>query len=100
MDFTFSEEQETIATLARDLFERRATRLTELESRGTRYDSELWRELAAADLLGVALSNCACCWPRSGGAWLRRLLIRHCCWAPIRSPGTAMPSNSSGFCPG
>jgi 3-oxocholest-4-en-26-oyl-CoA dehydrogenase beta subunit len=55
MDFTFSEEQETIAKLARDLFERRATRLTRLESRGTRYDSELWQELAAADLLGVAL---------------------------------------------
>ncbi|OBF84381.1 acyl-CoA dehydrogenase [Mycobacterium sp. 852002-51163_SCH5372311] len=57
MDFTFSEEQETVAKLARDLFERRATpeRLTELESGGMRYDKALWQELAAADLLGIAL---------------------------------------------
>jgi alkylation response protein AidB-like acyl-CoA dehydrogenase len=57
MDFTFSEEQETIAKVARDLFERRATpdRLTELESGDVRYDAALWKELAAADLLGIAL---------------------------------------------
>lgn len=57
MDFTFSEEQETIAKVARDLFERRATpeRLTELESGSVRYDAALWNELAAADLLGIAL---------------------------------------------
>ena len=57
MDFTFTEDQETIAKLARDLFERRATpdRLTELESGQIRYDAALWQELAAADLLGTAL---------------------------------------------
>lgn len=57
MDFTFTEEQETIAKLARDLFERRATpeRLTELEAGDNRYDDTLWKELAAADLLGTAL---------------------------------------------
>lgn len=61
MDFTFSEEQETISKLARELFERRATpeRLTELEAGleagGIRYDEALWKELAAADLLGTAL---------------------------------------------
>ena len=57
MDFSFTEEQETISKLARDLFERRATpeRLTELESRETRHDEALWKELAAADLLGTAL---------------------------------------------
>lgn len=57
MDFTFTEEQETIAKLARDLLERRATpdRLAELEAGDTRYDAELWQELAAADLLGTAL---------------------------------------------
>ncbi len=57
MDFTFTEDQETIAKLARDLFERRATpeRLTELESGDIRYDAALWRELAASDLLGTAL---------------------------------------------
>jgi alkylation response protein AidB-like acyl-CoA dehydrogenase len=57
MDFTFSDEQETIAKVARDLFERRATpeRLTELETGDVRYDAALWKELAAADLLGIAL---------------------------------------------
>src|SRR5271163_1038967 len=57
MDFTFTEEQETISKLARELFERRATseRLTELEAGDTRYDAALWKELAAVDLLGVAL---------------------------------------------
>jgi 3-oxocholest-4-en-26-oyl-CoA dehydrogenase beta subunit len=57
MDFTFTEDQETIAKLARELFERRATpeRLTELESGDIRYDAALWQELAAADLLGTAL---------------------------------------------
>ncbi|UXA05674.1 acyl-CoA/acyl-ACP dehydrogenase [Mycobacterium sp. SMC-2] len=57
MDFTFTEEQETISKLARDLFERRATpeRLTELEAGDVRFDDALWKELAAADLLGTAL---------------------------------------------
>ena len=57
MDFTFTEEQETITKLARDLFERRATpeRLTELEAGDIRYDAALWKELAAVDLLGTAL---------------------------------------------
>ncbi|MDM4138913.1 MULTISPECIES: acyl-CoA dehydrogenase family protein [Mycobacterium] len=59
MDFSFTEEQETIATLARDLLQRRATpeRLAELEAGDVRYDAELWDELAAADLLGTALSE-------------------------------------------
>ena len=57
MDFTFTEEQETIVKVARQLFDHRATpeRLTELEARDQRYDAGLWRELANADLLGVAL---------------------------------------------
>src|ERR1700729_1417898 len=57
MDFTFSEEQETIAKGARDLFERRATPepLTQLEAGDLRHDEKLWRELATLDLLGTAL---------------------------------------------
>ena len=57
MDFTFTEEQETIAKVARQLFEHRATpeHLTELETGDVRYDATLWRELANADLLGIAL---------------------------------------------
>lgn len=61
MDFTFTDEQETVAKVARQLFEHRATpeHLTELEagleSGHVRYDAALWSELAAADLLGIAL---------------------------------------------
>src|SRR6186997_3089084 len=57
MDFTFTEEQETVAKVARQLFEARATpeHLTELESTDVRYDAALWGELAASDLLGIAL---------------------------------------------
>ena len=57
MDFSFSEEQETITKVARDLFEHRLSpeRLTELEAADARYDAALWKELAAADLLGIAL---------------------------------------------
>ncbi|MGB9303583.1 MAG: acyl-CoA dehydrogenase family protein [Mycobacterium sp.] len=57
MDFTFTEEQETISKLARDVFARRATpeHLTEVESGAIRYDAALWKELASVDLLGTAL---------------------------------------------
>ena len=57
MDFTFTEEQETIAKVARQLFDHRVTpeRLTELEAGDVRYDPALWSELATADLLGIAL---------------------------------------------
>ena len=57
MDFTFTEEQDTIAKVARQLFELRATpqHLTDLEAGDVRYDASLWRELATADLLGIAL---------------------------------------------
>jgi len=57
MDFTFTEEQETVAKVARDLFDRRTSpeHLTELEAGDIRYDEALWKELAAVDLLGTAL---------------------------------------------
>src|SRR3954466_12481734 len=57
MDFTFTEDQETIGKVARHLLEHRATpeHLTELEGGDVRYDAALWRELAKADLLGISL---------------------------------------------
>ncbi|KHO21199.1 acyl-CoA dehydrogenase family protein [Mycolicibacterium setense] len=57
MDFSFNEDQETVGKVARQLFEHRATpeHLSELESGDTRYDAALWSELAAADLLGIAI---------------------------------------------
>lgn len=72
MDFSFTEEQETIGKLARDLFERRATpeRLTELEAGDTRHDAALWEELAAADLLGAALPEAVGGSCASGGGFV------------------------------
>ncbi|UMB71460.1 acyl-CoA dehydrogenase family protein [Mycobacterium paraterrae] len=57
MDFSFTEEQETVGKVARQLFEHRATpeHLSELEAGPIRHDDALWRELAASDLLGIAL---------------------------------------------
>ncbi len=57
MDFNLSEDQETIAKVARQLFEHRATpeHLTTLEAGDVRHDTALWRELATADLLGISL---------------------------------------------
>jgi alkylation response protein AidB-like acyl-CoA dehydrogenase len=69
MDFTFTEEQETVGKVARQLFEHRATpeHLTELEAGDVRHDSALWSELAAADLLGIALPESV---GGSGGGFL------------------------------
>jgi alkylation response protein AidB-like acyl-CoA dehydrogenase len=57
VDFTFSEDQLTIAHVARDLFDRMATpdRLTNLEAGDVRHDPAMWTALADTDLLGIAL---------------------------------------------
>jgi len=57
MDFAFTQDQETVAKVARQLFEHRATpeHLTELEAGDVRHDEAMWRELAATDLLGISL---------------------------------------------
>jgi 3-oxocholest-4-en-26-oyl-CoA dehydrogenase beta subunit len=57
MDFSFTEDQETVGKVARQLFEHRATpeHLTEVESGEVRFDAGLWSELASSDLLGIAL---------------------------------------------
>src|SRR5436305_12532511 len=59
MDFTFTEDQETISKLARDVLERRATPegLTELEAGESRYHGALWKELAGVGPLGAALPD-------------------------------------------
>jgi alkylation response protein AidB-like acyl-CoA dehydrogenase len=74
MDFTFTEEQETVATVARDLFAHRLApeRLAELEAADTRYDTALWKELANADLLGIALPETV---GGSGGGFLELGLL-------------------------
>jgi len=62
MDFTYSEEQEAVRELAGRIFSERVTheRLKELEQAGADegpIDRALWRELADAGLLGIALDE-------------------------------------------
>ena len=57
MDFSFSEEQEAVSDLARQVFEGRATaeRVAEVARRGDGVDRELWTALADAGLLAIAV---------------------------------------------
>ncbi|MBW2274788.1 MAG: acyl-CoA/acyl-ACP dehydrogenase [Deltaproteobacteria bacterium] len=58
MDFSFSDEQEAIAGLAKQILGDKATleRMTELEKgAGPRFDPELWQEMATAGLVGIAV---------------------------------------------
>jgi alkylation response protein AidB-like acyl-CoA dehydrogenase len=57
MDFSFSEEQEAVRALARQIFGDRVTheRLLEMEAGDELFDRELWSSLAEANLLGAAL---------------------------------------------
>ncbi len=57
MDFTFTPEQDDAAALAAQILKDRTTpeRLREVEAAGDRFDADLWRELAAAGLVSLAL---------------------------------------------
>jgi alkylation response protein AidB-like acyl-CoA dehydrogenase len=58
MDFSFSEEQDAIGGLAKQILGDRSTleRMTELEKGdGPRYDPDLWKELVTAGLVGIAV---------------------------------------------
>ena len=57
MDFEYSEEQQTIRDLARGILEQEATqeRLRAAEKTADWTDAALWKQLAAANLLGIAL---------------------------------------------
>jgi alkylation response protein AidB-like acyl-CoA dehydrogenase len=57
VDFSFGEEDQTVAELARTILEDHATneRLRELERAEASHDERLWRALADADLLGIAV---------------------------------------------
>ena len=57
MDFTFSEEQDAVRGLATQVFEGHATpeRVKEVERSEERVDRELWRALADAGLLAIAV---------------------------------------------
>jgi len=57
MDFRFTEEQETLRELAREILEKEVTveRLKEIERQGDFFDRETWSKLAEANLLGLAV---------------------------------------------
>jgi alkylation response protein AidB-like acyl-CoA dehydrogenase len=58
MDFSFTDEQQAIADLAKQIFTDKATheRLRQIErADGPRFDRELWQEVAKAGLLGIAV---------------------------------------------
>src|SRR5947208_9103694 len=57
MDFEFSEEQEALRDLARDLFQRESppSRLRSLWGEEEPRDDKVWRTIAEAGLLGVAV---------------------------------------------
>lgn len=57
MDFRYSDEQDTIRELARGIFEKEVTpeRLKAAEATADRSDAALWKTLAEANLLGIAV---------------------------------------------
>ncbi|GAA2591310.1 acyl-CoA dehydrogenase family protein [Dactylosporangium fulvum] len=57
MDFSFDEDQTAVAQLARQVFSDLVTpeRLAARQTSGSDWDEELWRVLAGAGLLGIAL---------------------------------------------
>ena len=57
MDFSFTEEQDELAALARRIFEGKVSeeRMREIEAGEDRFDPELWNELAKTNILGIAL---------------------------------------------
>ena len=57
MDFGFGEEHVLVRDLAREILARETTpeRLKALEARGEDFSPELWAQLAAANLLGIAV---------------------------------------------
>ena len=57
MDFDFSEEQQTISDLTRQIFEDKVTheRLREIEQNNLSFDSELWQTLAESGIVGAGI---------------------------------------------
>jgi alkylation response protein AidB-like acyl-CoA dehydrogenase len=57
MDFSLSDDQQSLRTLAGDIFGDKSTpdRVEAVENSTERFDRDLWRELAGAGLLGIAL---------------------------------------------
>ena len=100
MDFSLTDDQESLRTLAADIFGDKATpeRVEAVENSAERFDRELWRELAEAGLLGIALPEAV------GGAGLGLVELALVCeqhgqvvapvplaWTTTRRPGDRGP---------
>jgi acyl-CoA dehydrogenase len=108
MDFSFTDEQQSIIDLAHQILADACTqeRLRAIEaSDGPRFDRELWREVAKAGLVGVAIPEE---FDGGGFGFFELALIieqvgrtsplsRPPSWAPSRSPGLEARSRS-GSC--
>jgi 3-oxocholest-4-en-26-oyl-CoA dehydrogenase beta subunit len=59
MDFSFTEEQTALSELAAQIFTGSSDvdRVKEIERSDDRFDRDLWRELAGADLLGLGIAE-------------------------------------------
>ncbi|MBM4384896.1 MAG: acyl-CoA/acyl-ACP dehydrogenase [Deltaproteobacteria bacterium] len=73
MDFSYNDDQKAIRELARKMLEEMATheRLKEVKATPERVDRTLWRELAKANLLGVAIAE----QHGGNGGWLTELAL-------------------------
>ena len=109
MNFDLSEEQVAVRDLAEQIFTGSVTveRVKEIEASEERFDRELWRELADADLLGISLPEehggsglgfvepCWCSSSRAGSSRRCRTGRRWCaarCRSPSSGPTRSRPS--------
>ena len=114
MDFTFTEEQETVGKVARQLFEHRATpgtsdRTGSRRSRATtpRCGANSPPSICSASrcpsrsaAAAAASWNSACCSPRSGGASPRCPSTRRWFWAPTPIARHGIPDQQQRYLPG
>ena len=76
MDFRFSEEEQAVADLARQILADQVTneRLKDIESKPEVFDAEVWTALADSNLLGVAIPEA---YGGSGLGYLALCLLLH-----------------------
>jgi alkylation response protein AidB-like acyl-CoA dehydrogenase len=112
MDFSFSDDQRQVADLANKIFAERASHERQLaleRAGGLRFDRELWRELARAGLVGIALPEAhgggglgflelALVLEEAGGARRRFRCSRRRCSARSRSQNSAAMRRSARSC--
>ena len=78
MDFSFSEEQETVRELAREILEQEATleQVKAAEDTPACTDEALWSKLADANLLGIAVPEISSAMSSEGSSVQRGISVR------------------------